>query len=92
MFDHKIIDKDIVSLSFNGEWIIEKFEISEKPKPFTLKLNVEGKNFLLLHADDMGRQPPATIALSYTYKGKRELIVLNSDTVKSEVIEIVLQK
>ncbi len=92
LFDHKIIDKDIVSLSFNGEWIIEKFEISEKPKPFTLKLNVEGKNFLLLHADDMGRQPPATIALSYTYKGKRELIVLNSDTVKSEVIEIVLQK
>lgn len=89
MYDHKIIDKDLVSLSFNGDWIIEKFEISEKPYEFTLKLNQEGKNFLLLHADDMGRQPPATIALSYMYHGKKETIILNSDTVKSEVIEII---
>lgn len=92
MYDHKIVDKDIVSLSFNGDWIVENFEISEKPFEFTLKLNDQGKNFLLLHADDMGRQPPATIALSYRYKGKKELIILNSDTVKSEVIEIVVHK
>jgi hypothetical protein len=92
MYDHKIVDKDVVSLSFNGDWIVEKFEISEKPYTFTLKLNQEGKNFLLLHADEMGRQPPATIALSYLYRGKKELIILNSDTVKSEVIEIIVQK
>ena len=92
MYDHKIVDKDVVSLSFNGDWIVEKFEISEKPFMFTLKLNQEGKNFLLLHADDMGRQPPATIAVSYKYRGKKELIILNSDTLKSEVIEIIVQK
>ncbi len=92
MYDHKIVDKDIVSLSFNGDWIVEKLEISEKPFEFTLKLNQEGKNFLLLHADDMGRQPPATIALSYVYRGKKELIILNSDTLKSEVIEIIVHK
>ena len=91
MYDHKIIDKDVVSLSFNGDWIIEKFQISEKPFEFTLKLNTEGKNFLLLHADEMGRQPPATIALSYKYKGKKEVIILNSDIRKSEVIEIITQ-
>ncbi len=92
MYDHKIVDKDVVSLSYNGEWIVEKFQISEKPYKFKLKLNDEGKNFLLLYADDMGRQPPATIALSYKYRGKKELIILNSDTKKSEVIEILLQK
>jgi len=92
MYDHKIVDKDVVSLSFNGDWIVEKFEISAKPYEFTLKLNHEGKNFLLLHADDMGRQPPATIALSYKYKGKKELIILNSDKAKSEVIEIIVNK
>lgn len=90
MYDHKIVDRDVVSLSFNGDWIVEKFEISEKPYEFTVKLNDEGKNFLLLHADDMGRQPPATIALSYKFKGKKELIILNSDTVKSEIIEIIV--
>ena len=92
MYDHKIIDGDIVSLSFNGDWIVEKFRISEKPYEFTLKMNDSGKNFLLLHADDMGRQPPATIALSYTYRGKRQLITLNSDIGKSEVIEIIVKK
>jgi hypothetical protein len=90
MYDHKIVDRDVVSLSFNGDWIVEKFEISERPYDFRVKLNDEGKNFLLLHADDMGRQPPATIALSYKFKGKKELIILNSDTVKSEIIEIIV--
>ncbi len=91
LFDHKIIDKDVVSLQFNGDWIIEKFEISAKPKEFVLQLNKTGKNYLLLHADEMGRQPPATIALSYVYKGKKETIILNSDIQKSEMIEIIIE-
>ncbi|MEZ4911010.1 MAG: hypothetical protein R2774_09115 [Saprospiraceae bacterium] len=89
MYDHKIIDKDIVSISFNGDWIIEKYEISATPYTFNVQLNSNGKNFLLLHADDMGRNPPATIALSYMLNGKKEIIILNSDTQKSELIEIV---
>ncbi len=90
IYDHKIVDRDIVSLSFNGDWIVEKYMISEVPYEFRLKLNDKGKNFLLLYADDMGRNPPATIAISYTYKGKTELIILNSDTKKSEIIEIIV--
>ena len=92
VYDHKIIDGDVVSLSFNGDWIVEKLKIIEKPYKFTLKMNDTGKNFLLLHADDMGRNPPATIALSYLLHGKKELIILNSDTIKSEVIEIIVDK
>ena len=91
MYDHKIIDGDVVSISFNGDWIVEKFPITDKPYEFTLKMNEEGKNFLLLHADDMGRQPPTTIALAYMYKGKRQLITLNSDISKSELIEIIVK-
>lgn len=89
MYDHKIIDGDIVSISFNGDWIIEKRELTEKPYEFVLKLNDEGKNFLLLHADDMGVRPPATIALSYMYNGKKQLIVLNSNLNQSEIIEVI---
>ncbi len=92
VYDHKIIDGDVVSLSFNGDWIVEKLKITDKPYKFTLKMNDTGKNFLLLHADDMGRNPPATIAISYLMNGKKETIILNSDTVKSEVIEIIVDK
>ena len=45
MYDHKLIDGDIVSISFNGDWIIEKFKISEKPYSFTIHLNDNGKTF-----------------------------------------------
>ena len=90
MYDHKILDNDVLSLNFNGDWIAEKFIISQGTYGFFLKLNEKGKNFLLLHAYDMGRQPPATIELSYMHKGKKGTIVLNSEIVKSEVIDIML--
>lgn len=92
LFDNKIIDNDIVTMNFNGDWIIEKYRLSEKPYIFKLALNKIGKNFLLLHAEDVGRQPPCTIALSYFYKGVLQNIYLNSDYHMSELIEIVIQE
>ena len=79
IYDHKIIDNDIVSLSFNGDWILEHYTISNKPYKFKIDLNKEGYNYLLLHAEDVGRNPPASIAVSYFYNGKEKTILLNSD-------------
>jgi hypothetical protein len=92
LFDNKIIDNDIVTINFNGDWIIEKYRLSEKPYMFKLALNKIGKNFLLLHAEDVGRQPPCTIALSYFYRGVLQNIFLNSDYNSSELIEIIIQE
>lgn len=92
LFDNKIIDNDIVTMNFNGDWIIEKYRLSEKPYIFKLALNKIGKNFLLLHAEDVGRQPPCTIALSYFYRGVLQNIYLNSDYNSSELIEIIIQE
>jgi len=91
MFDNKIIDGDVVTISFNGDWIVEKHKLTATPYVFNLALNQQGKNYLLLHADDVGRQPPCTIALTYRYRGKVEYIYLNSDYNTSELIEIVIQ-
>ncbi|MFZ1705084.1 MAG: hypothetical protein WAT79_12115 [Saprospiraceae bacterium] len=92
IYDHKIIDNDIVSILFNGEWVLENFKISDKKHKFRIKLNESGVNYLLLHAIDEGRRPPATIAIAYYANGMRNQIILNSDTIKSELIEIVLKK
>lgn len=88
LFDHKLIDGDIVSVNFNGDWIIEKHSLEEKPFKLKIKLNEEGKNYLLLHAENLGKRPPNTMALRYTYRGKVETIELSSDLKESEVIEI----
>ncbi len=92
LYDNMIQDDDIISLNFNGDWVLEKESISDKPIKLNFVLNQEGKNFLLLHADDVGKRPPATIALEYKYGGSKERLLLKSDLKQSELIEIVLDK
>ncbi len=87
-FDHMIADGDLVSVSFNGEWIMEKEELEIAPKKFKLKLNKNGKNYLLLHADDIGQRPPCTIGVSYMMGGSKKEITLRSDLKVSELIEL----
>ena len=90
LYDHMIADGDIVSINFNGDWILEKEELESGSKTVKLQLNKEGKNFLLLHADNVGKRPPNTMGLSYKYHGEKKEIILKSDDNTSELIEIIL--
>ena len=88
IFDHKEQDGDVMSLNFNGDWILNNHALTKKPLPLKLSLNNEGKNYLVLHAVNTGSRPPNTVAITYFYKGKRNQIILNSDLEHSEMIEI----
>lgn len=88
-YDHMIADGDVASVSFNGDWIMEKEELELAPKRFKLKLNSEGRNYLLLHADNIGQRPPCTIGISYMMGGSKKEIILSSDLEVSEMIELV---
>ena len=92
IFDHKMIDGDIVSVNFNGDWILEDYALKGKPYPLKVQLNKEGKNYLLLHAVNLGRKPPNTMAMRYTFQGKTETVILSSDLDESEVIELVIKE
>lgn len=92
LYDHMIQDGDVVSINFNGDWILEKEELEKGSKTVKIKLNEEGKNFLLLHAESVGKRPPNTMALSYMYKGDKKEIILKSDLNTSELIEIIQVK
>lgn len=88
LYDHLIQDGDIVSINFNGDWILEKYSLETASKELKIQLNETGKNYLLLHAESIGKRPPNTMAISYSYKGKKENIILKSDLNASELIEI----
>ena len=92
LYDHMIQDGDILSLNFNGDWILENHSLESKPKKLKLQLNQTGKNYLLLHAENVGTRPPNTMAISYYYKGKKKQIMLKSDLNSSELIEIVIDQ
>lgn len=89
LFDHKIQDGDIVSINFNGDWILEQHSLEGSATTLKLKLNESGKNYLLLHAENEGKRPPNTMAIEYTYKGKKQRITLSSNLSESEMIEIL---
>lgn len=88
LYDHKIQDGDIVSINFNGDWILENHSLEGAPTTIKVKMNLEGKNYLLLHAINEGRNPPNTMALSYDYQGEKQTITLSSNLAESEMIEI----
>lgn len=91
LFDHMIQDGDIVSINFNGDWILENAELERAPQKLRLKLNEDGRNYLLLHAVNVGKRPPNTVALKYKYRGMNKEIIMKSDLNTSELIEIVIQ-
>lgn len=88
LYDHLIQDGDIVSINFNGDWILEKYSLETAAKTLKLELNTTGKNYLLLHAESIGKRPPNTMTIGYTYKGESQRIALKSDLNASELIEI----
>lgn len=89
LYDHMIQDGDIVSINFNGDWILENATLETKPQRVNLKLNENGKNFIILHAENVGRRPPNTIAISYLYYGEKKELILKSDLKTSQLIEII---
>lgn len=91
VYDHMIQDGDIVSLNFNGVWVLKRHKLTSKPFRLRLKLNPEGKNYLILHAENLGQRPPNTMALSYRAGGKKKEYIMNSDFNTSELIEIITQ-
>jgi len=88
LYDHMIEDGDVISLNFNGDWIVEKMPLTADRKKLKLMLNKEGKNYFILHADNVGRRPPNTMAVDYYYRGFKKQIILESNLNVSEMIEI----
>ena len=89
LFDHMVQDGDLLSVNFNGDWILESYSLEKKSKKLRLELNPNGKNFLILYAVSVGQRPPNTMAVKYINLQKEEVqIILKSDLKVSEVIEI----
>lgn len=89
IFDSKINDGDVISFNFNRDWLINKQRLSHVPQRLRLQLNEDGKNFFILHSDDVGRNPPTTVGVRYKYNGESQLVKLSSDLNTSQMIEVI---
>jgi hypothetical protein len=87
VWDHGKIDGDRISLFLNGKEILHDYTVGKVKKEIVLHL-VPGKNYLVMHALNLGRIPPNTAAIELSDSEKKHLIILNSDLKKSGAIEI----
>ncbi|HMV24962.1 MAG TPA: hypothetical protein PKA71_11560, partial [Saprospiraceae bacterium] len=84
--DNQEVDGDIISINYNGKWIIENYPLQKEAVKLPILLNTEGKNYLLLHAENQGTIPPNTILIRYKYEGRFKRVILNSTDKESEMI------
>ena len=89
LFDHENEDGDIVSLCFNGQYLIEKYKLLNKPKQLKIKLLPYQKNVLTVFANNTGKQGANTSAIRFMLNGKLEEIILYADKKESEGVEFV---
>ncbi len=87
-FDHKEQDGDIISINLNGKWIMEHQELKNRPLQVKIKINPKVENYIILHAENLGKIPPNTCAITYFYDGRRKQVVLNSNLNESEMIRM----
>jgi len=90
VWDHNLIDGDIISLNLNGEWILESYALQKEKKQITIHLT-QKENTLILHAINLGSSPPNTASMTINDGTNIKSIVLNSDKGKSEAVKIFLQ-
>ncbi len=87
IWDEFVEDGDTVSLFLNGEWVLRNHRISKK-KEIVKVYNLKKKNTLILHAENLGSQPPNTAAIVVKDRFKKQKITLNSSENKSEAVII----
>ncbi len=89
LYDHENEDGDIVSICFNGQYLIEKYELKNKPKLLNIKLLPFQKNVLTVFANNTGKEGANTSAIRFKLNGEVQEIILYSDKKESEGIEFV---
>lgn len=89
LYDHENEDGDIVSVCFNGQYLIEKYKLLNKPKLLKIKLLPYQKNVLTVFANNTGKEGANTSAIRFRLNDKVEEIILYADKKESEGVEFV---
>ncbi len=92
VFDNATPDGDVMSLSFHNEWILKHHEVTKKKYKITLQLKPGSNNFLVLFADNLGRTPPNTAAISFVQDKQERIFRLVSDLQSCNAINFIYKK
>jgi WD40 repeat protein len=90
VWDNEKIDGDIISINFNGKWILKNYPLIKEKKTLLLPLNENSKNDLIFHAENVGTIPPNTAAVRLEYdNGVIKDFDINSDFDSNGIIHLI---
>lgn len=93
IYDDAEEDGDMISLNFNGSWLVKNYKIRKRPLVRTIKINPKSPfNFIITFAHNLGKLPPNTIALVIDDGKKKQKILLKSDLETSDVIYLEFEE
>jgi len=87
--DNGIVDGDTISVFYNGQLIVPKLGLKEKPYIIKIPLFPAYPNRLVIYAESLGDFPPNTALVRIIYGKKEESFLLSSTMSKSGSIELL---
>lgn len=92
VWDGDKVDGDIISLQYNGQWLLRKYTISKTKKEIQIAVVPGMENQLILFAENVGQYPPNTAAITF-FDGKQDRnLALSSDKATCGALKFVVNK
>jgi hypothetical protein len=80
VWDRKEKDGDVISLQYNGEWILQNYSLKKRKKKLVVEYMPDAENQLIFFAHNLGTHPPNTAAiLIETSKHNKRYLDIRSD-------------
>jgi hypothetical protein len=92
LYDDGEIDNDIVSVYFNRALVVDKKSLTAGAHSFTLNIEPNSNNELVLYADNLGSIPPNTALMVITDGTNRHELRLSADLKNNASIRFELKK
>lgn len=89
LMDNGTIDGDTISIFYNGQLIVQKLGLKEKPFIIKIPIYKGYPNRLVIYAESLGFYPPNTALVRVLFGKKEENFLLSSNMSKSASIELI---
>ncbi len=86
LYDNGDIDGDSVTVYFNGQQVVGKTKLTDKPITIKLKANPNRTNELVMYANNLGSIPPNTALMKVTAGDKVYEVRMESDNDRSGAV------
>ncbi len=92
LYDNGEIDGDSISLFYNGELLLSRKRLTDKPITLHIKVDKDNSmNELVMYAENLGAIPPNTALMIVTDGSNRYEVRITSDLKKSGTIRFALK-